>query len=185
MEDIPAESASMPANPDRAATWHFRGRLNLPSTLFDDNTTNEISYTFISDAFDSFSDYQAARLDKLKTFSFSFDTDRSHVQRGAALTFTGFVTAKTHTTIRHSTVMDWMPGLVLEWTAVPGRRDQHPLIAAFLVESALRNDRLTSSCSSGGVLKLRVDRIDPSCVAVSKGSRATPPDTSWPPESWT
>ena len=84
--------------------------------------------------------------------------------------FTGFVTAKRQNRIRYCTVRDWMPGLVLKWTAVFGSREKHPLIAAFLKESALRDDRLASSGGgSSGRLKLRVDSIGASGVAVSKG----------------
>ena len=64
--------------------------------------------------------------------------------------FTGFVTAKRNNHIRYCTVRDWMPGLVLKWTAVSGRREKHPLIIAFLKESALRDDRLVSRGGGGG-----------------------------------
>ena len=167
---VPPQSASV--HPDRATTWFFSGQLQLPQSFCDNmDTTNEIPASFILDAFNSFSEYQASRMAQLKIFSFSFDSDRFTLQPGSSLSFTGFITAKPNFLFRYGTLRDWMPALILNWTAVSGRRDQHPLIVSFLAESALREDRM--ALSGGGMLKLRVDLLDPSGAAVSKGGGAT------------
>ena len=152
---VPPQSASV--HPDRATTWFFSGQLQLPQTFCDImDATNEIPASFILDAFNSFSEYQASRMAELKRFSFSFESERSTLQPGSSLSFTGFVTARRTCVIRYGTVRDWMPALILNWTAVSGRRDQHPLIVSFLAESALRGDRM--ALSGGGTLKLRAGR---------------------------
>ncbi len=72
-------SASVP--PDRASTRFFRGQLQLPQSFCDNmdatNENYEIPASFISDAFNSFAEYQESCMAQLKIFSFSFDLDRS------------------------------------------------------------------------------------------------------------
>ena len=98
---VPPQSASV--HPDRATTWFFSGQLQLPQSFCDImDATNEIPASFISDAFNSFSEYQASRMAQLKIFSFSFDSDRSALQSGSPLNFTGFVTAKSTCMIRYA-----------------------------------------------------------------------------------
>ena len=173
-DNVPSQCALGTASiiPSRASTWFFSGQLHLPQTFSDDmDASNEIPASFILDAFNLFSGYQASRMALLKIFSFSFDSDRSTFQPGSPLIFSGFVAAQPQSHIRYGTLRDWMPALILNWTAVSGRRDQHPLIVSFLAESALREDRM--ALSGGGTLKLRVDLLDPSGAAVSKGGSAT------------
>ena len=123
MNDVPSKAAS--EHPDRASTWYFSGQLDRPPSIVDDeDATNEIPSSFVSDVINTFSAYQASCLAQLEIFSISFDPDRSHLQPGAPLEFTGFVTAKRNNHIRYCTVRDWMPGLVLKWTAVSGRREK-------------------------------------------------------------
>ena len=117
-DNLPAQSACV--HPDRASTWFFSGQMPLPQTFCDNMDAmiaiNEIPASIISDAFNSFSAYQASRMSQLKIFSFSFDSDRSTLQPGSLLNFTGFVTAEPQVTFRYGTVRDWMPDLILNST---------------------------------------------------------------------
>ena len=69
----------------------------------------------------------------------------------------------------HSTAVEWRKRDVgkqrKHW--VSGRREQNPLTVSFLTESALREDRLASG--GVGMLKLRVDLIDPIGTTVLRG----------------
>ena len=83
---VPPQSASV--HPDRATTWFFSGQLQLPQSFCDImDATNEIPASFISDAFNSFSEYQASRMAQLKIFRLSFDSNRSTLQLGSPLSF--------------------------------------------------------------------------------------------------
>ena len=90
MDDVLSKPAS--EHPDQASTWYFSGQLDRPPSILDDeDATNEIVSSFGSDAINTFSAYQASILAQLEIFSISFDPDRSHLQLGAPLEFTGFL----------------------------------------------------------------------------------------------
>ena len=74
------DDLSKPASehPDRASTWYFSGQLDRPPSIVDDeDATNEIPSSFVSDVINTFSAYQASCLAQLEIFSISFDQDRS------------------------------------------------------------------------------------------------------------
>ena len=110
------DDLSKPASehPDRASTWYFSGQLDRPpSSLDDEDESDEIPSSFVSDAINLFSAYQTSRLARLEIFSISFDPDRSHLQPVAPLEFTGFQVCNSNTTkqypILHSKGLDAGP----------------------------------------------------------------------------
>ena len=156
----------------RSYSWMFNARLQIAEPH---NTPTLIPAKYFEDILDNCSEYQTNVLKHMETISFSYNPDWSHMLPGAPLQVTGLVVNKN--AVRKDVLADWLVHelLEIEWFPIIGRRDKHERVAAFLKESALREDFLAVRAGGAGdpsATKLRVDCIGPSAPTSKLGRPA-------------